>query len=838
MSSTGACEEEASRISVAVRCRPLSNSEKNNEVVDICRVMDQRLVILLDPGAASTDYLRHDKSKEKRFAFDQAFDPETSNQQIFQATTQPLIGSILQGFNCSVFAYGSTGAGKTFTMIGTQQSPGVMSHTVDSLFAQSGSDPCVSIVCCFIEVYNEVLRDLGSKDGREGMLDLREDPVTGPSLTGVTEFQAQSVEDVMKLLQEGNQRRTTEPTAMNVTSSRSHAVFQVRVERRDLRSEAVTLGKLSLIDLAGSERASQTHNSGMRLLEGANINRSLLALGNCINALASGSVFVPFRDSKLTRLLKDSLGGNCRTMMIANVSPSHLSYEDTLNTLKYANRAKNIRVSASQQLIQPDDHVRQYTHAIADLRQEAAILKAKLVKRAASQSLPEIEADGDESELKEASENWKLEIIKNLEARASLQFSLMEVEKALVQWKAELGQAKEVIACWQERGQVATPGRPRRSSEPRTLEEWRDLVSQIEENMAENGETRRSLSKRLQQNKEAGKELQEQLPRRVLNEDLRAFLELIQRVKVLEFERLELEHFWEIHRRQLVNRDDEIAMLREQLRLRNDHLLAQRARLPEEHQELLDDRAFLLGTAELPVQEHGPLRVMQAWAPSVKDPEEFERWDTRPLRQRERKNSTEEAQDIADLEMGAAVSDRGINWKALELPLASQIKGLAILQEDGGERSRILAQPQGQQAPSGIPQQAPYPPLRQVAIPPPVNHKPTPTRQLTSLAAHGVAPAPRPPRDRSDRSDRSPPPAPRDRSSHMTSDASLRTRHARSPPLVPRGPGAALLRAYGVRDREPQRQMDRPAQYRKSSPWRRVDPIRKAGKLMVQTPGR
>ena len=116
----------------------------------------------------------------------------------------------------------------------------------------------------------------------------------------------------MKLLQGGNQRRTTEPTAMNVTSSRSHAVFQVRVERRD--REAATLGKLSLIDLAGSERASQTHNSGMRLLEGANINRSLLALGNCINALASGSAFAPFRDSKLTRLLKDSLGGNCRTV--------------------------------------------------------------------------------------------------------------------------------------------------------------------------------------------------------------------------------------------------------------------------------------------------------------------------------------------------------------------------------------------------------------------------------------------------------------------------------------------------------------------------------------------
>ena len=832
MSSAGAGEDDWSRISVAVRCRPLSATERSNDVLDICRVMDQRLVILLDPGAASNDYLRQDKSKEKRFAFDQAFDAETGNQRLFEATTQPLIGSIVQGFNCSVFAYGSTGAGKTFTMIGTEQEPGVMSRTVDSLFAEFASDPSVSVVCCFVEVYNEVLRDLGSQDGKEGMLDLREDPVTGPSLTGVTELQAQSVEDVMKLLQEGNRRRTTEPTAMNITSSRSHAVFQVRVERRE--REASTLGKLSLIDLAGSERASQTHNSGMRLLEGANINRSLLALGNCINALASGSAFVPFRDSKLTRLLKDSLGGNCRTVMIANISPSHLSYEDTLNTLKYANRAKNIRVSASQQLIQPDDHVRQYTHAIADLRQEAALLKAKLVKRSESKSLPEIaeiEEAGDQNDLKEASENWKLEIIKNLEGRASLQRSLMEVEKALVQWKAELVQAKEVIAYWEDRGPATTPSRPRRSSEPRTLEEWKDLVAQIEENMAENAETRRSLSRRLQQNKDAGKELQEQLPRRVLNEDLRAFLELIQRVKVLEFERLELEHFWEIHRRQLVNSDDEIAMLREQLRLRNDHLLAQRARLPEEHQELLDDRAFLLGgTAEVPVQEHGPLRVMQAWAPGAKEPEEFERWDTRPLRQREsRKNSTE---DMSEVGIAISMGDKAINWKALELPLASQIKGLAILQEEGGEVSRLRAQPQ--------------PPAPQAAIPPPGPHKPM-ARQFASLAAHGVAPAPvHRPAPTPQPGHRSPPPGPPVRSSHMTSDASLRTRRteareARSPP-----PGVAsrgLLRAYGVqsipREHREQRQMDRPvAQYRKSSPWRRVDPIRKAGKLMVQTPGR
>ncbi|CAJ1336194.1 unnamed protein product [Effrenium voratum] len=677
-----------------------------------------------------------------------------------------------------------------------------MSRTVDGIFQHAASDGSLSVTCCFVEVYNEVLRDLGSRDGREGMLDLREDPVTGPSLTGVTEIQAKSVEQVMELLQEGNKRRTTEPTAMNVTSSRSHAVFQVRLERRDPRSEGVMIGKLSMIDLAGSERASQTNNSGLRFLEGANINRSLLALGNCINALASGSSFVPFRDSKLTRLLKDSLGGSCRTVMIANISPNHLSYEDTLNTLKYANRAKNIRVSALQQLVQPDDHVRQYEHAISDLRQEAALLKAKLVRRAATNPMPESEAEaGDEACLKEASENWKVEIIRNLESRSSLQRSLMEVEKALSQWKAELQEAKEVITCWKERRPVATPSRPRRSAEPRTLDEWQDLVSQIEENMAENAATRRSLAQRLQQNKEAGKELQEQLPRRVLNEDLRAFLELIQRVKVLEYERLELDHFWEIHRRQLVDRDDEIAMLREQLRLRNRHLRALHAQLPEEHHDQLGDRA-LLDTSD--TSEHGPLRVMQAWAPA-KEAEDFDNWDTRPLRQRERRSSDDKSKDSAELQ--DCISANVIDWRALEVPLASQIKGLAVLQEEGGEVARLLL---------------PQPPAPPIAIPPPTQKR---GRQFTGLAAHGVAPAPPVPMRRHERS---PPRA-------YASEVALRRDPGPGPGLnsarearEARSPLNPLLRAYGLRD---QRQMDRVGN-RRSSPWRRGG-MGKAGKIMV-----
>ncbi|CAE7255704.1 kif19 [Symbiodinium necroappetens] len=676
--------------------------------------MDRRLVILLDPGAsAANDYLRQDKSKEKRFAFDQAFGSDVDTKTLFKATAEPLIKSVLQGYNATVFAYGSTGAGKTFTMIGTTIEPGIMFRTVEEIFAgvAEPGEHSFTVTCTFVEVYNENLRDLGSGDCREGILDLREDPVTGTYVAGITEIRAASVQEVMDLLQMGNQRRTTEPTSMNVTSSRSHAVLQVRVERRGNPSGTLT-GKLSMIDLAGSERASHTNNSGMRLLEGANINRSLLALGNCINALASGSHFVPYRDSKLTRLLKDSLGGNCRTVMVANISPSHLSYEDTLNTLKYANRAKHIRVRAKQNLVRPDEHVSQFEQAIADLRNEVSILKSQLANR---REAPDA-VEGDENVLKEASENWKLEVIRNLESRTSLQRSLIDVERGLSQWRVELEQAKEIILHWEERSEGSAAST--RRSDAKSLEEWKEATAQIEESIKENIETRRSLNERLQQNKVAGKELQKQLSQRVLNEDLRAFLELIQRVQVLEVERLELEHFWEVDRQQLEQSDQEIAMLREQLRLRNAHIHEQRQQLSKEKQEKMPGHVFLLGsTLAESSPQRGPLRVMQAWALSKEEDGPEERVNSGSL------SVSEEATDDFPMQ------DK-INWRALEVPLASQIKGLAQLQQNAGTSRLLAAKAWKDKSLRSIPERA---------------------RRPLALARNGVAPpplvAPAPPRE-------------------------------------------------------------------------------------------
>jgi len=186
----------------------------------------------------------------------------------------------------------------------------------------------------------------------------------------------------------GSKNRTMEATGANVVSSRSHAVLQAVVEHKDKNQgihEEITTSKLSLIDLAGSERASATNNTGQRMIEGANINKSLLALGNCITLLSDRNEgkgknisHIPYRDSKLTRLLKDSLGGNCRTVMIANLSPAVTTFEDTHNTLKYANRAKNIKTSVSRNVLQVENHVGKYTQIISDLKQENSHLKQLL----------------------------------------------------------------------------------------------------------------------------------------------------------------------------------------------------------------------------------------------------------------------------------------------------------------------------------------------------------------------------------------------------------------------------------------------------------------------------
>ena len=330
--------------------------------------------------------LQNKRSLEKQYAFDFAFDKEVGQIEILN-WWQHLIDGIIDGYNATVFAYGATGAGKTYTMIGTKENPGLMFLTIKELFEKvqkTQGDNKYQIKVSFLEIYNEMIRDLLviSND----ILDLREDKKQGIQVAGLSLIDADSPEEVMDLLMFGNSNRTQEATNVNATSSRSHAVLEIQVEQKRVEgnvNEDINIGKLSMIDLAGSERAARTHNRGIRMVEGAMINRSLLSLGNCINALVENAEkgtnhHIPYRDSKLTRLLKDSLGGNSRTVMIANISPSNLCYEDTNNTLKYANRAKNIKTTAWRNVKHVEHHISEYTKIISELKDEISDLKLRL----------------------------------------------------------------------------------------------------------------------------------------------------------------------------------------------------------------------------------------------------------------------------------------------------------------------------------------------------------------------------------------------------------------------------------------------------------------------------
>ena len=371
------------KIMVAVRCRPLSQKEKEISPKETINIVDKKVIKLKDPnGFLNPNNIR---AKEQILEFDHAFDSKDSQETIFNSTTKPLIEGIVNGFNATVFAYGATGAGKTYTMLGDEENPGIMSLTFGELFKKikTYSNRDYLIKLWYLEIYNENIKDLLINNSPN--LELREDPNRGLIVNGITEIITNSSEHILSILKKGNKNRTTEATNANQTSSRSHAILQIMVSYKEKNTinNKIKYGKLSLIDLAGSERASVTKNKGMRLIEGANINKSLLTLGNCINALCESNIkgtkpHVPYRDSKLTRLLKDSLGGNSRTVMIANISPFIYSFDDTYNTLNYADRAKHIKTRVKANVINNKSVVNNYLNVIKHLQDKVSMLQSQL----------------------------------------------------------------------------------------------------------------------------------------------------------------------------------------------------------------------------------------------------------------------------------------------------------------------------------------------------------------------------------------------------------------------------------------------------------------------------
>ncbi|GAX80379.1 hypothetical protein CEUSTIGMA_g7818.t1 [Chlamydomonas eustigma] len=385
-------------IKVVARCRPLSTTEINEQ--------RKSIVSIVPPTSVKVN-------EDKAFVLDQVFGPDSTQENVFDTVAKPIVDAVLNGYNGTIFAYGQTGSGKTFTMDGSVDLPGIMPRTFEYIASQVATQ---SVGCqyvlylSFLEIYNEEIIDLLVKgQNKVSKLEIKESKERGIYVNGLGQHVVTGMQDMMKKLQLGKKNRKVGETKMNSESSRSHSILTLTivcvegavenaaaaaaaiVDRQRVGGPGaggavkkaaggrVSVGKLNLVDLAGSERTKKTGAEGDRLKEGIAINKSLSALGNVMSILSEGktSTVVPYRDSKLTRLLQDSLGGNSKTVMLANIGPADWNSEEILGTLKFAQRARNIKNDPKVNDDPGDAMIQQYKQEAGKLHAE---YKAKIAK--------------------------------------------------------------------------------------------------------------------------------------------------------------------------------------------------------------------------------------------------------------------------------------------------------------------------------------------------------------------------------------------------------------------------------------------------------------------------
>ena len=397
-------------VKVAIRVRPMNKHEIEE---------NSRLCVTVDT-ANNTVSVISDKNQSKTFPFDYVYPMETTQREVYDQVAFPIVDSIFQGYNGTIFAYGQTGCGKTFTMMGIITDPqlrGVIPNAFDHIFGfikTEGESRKFFLRCSFVEIYNEEVRDLlGNKDKK---LDIREDPKKGTFLKDLTYVTIKNPADIDKSLDTGNKNRHVGATSMNDQSSRSHSLFTVYLEieeKGENNNSRIKSGKLNLVDLAGSERVGKTNATGQTFDEGKKINLSLTALGSVIDALSQNRKYIPYKDSKLTRLLADSLGGNTKTVMFANISPASYNYDETLGTLRYASRAKLIKNAPVVNEDPKDALLRKY-------EEEIKALKEKLANGGnindVLEEVSEESDDGDDAEVEEENK----QIVKNFKKKKSV----------------------------------------------------------------------------------------------------------------------------------------------------------------------------------------------------------------------------------------------------------------------------------------------------------------------------------------------------------------------------------------------------------------------------------
>ncbi|XP_040100287.1 kinesin-like protein KIF19 isoform X2 [Oryx dammah] len=510
------------QLMVALRVRPISVAELEEGATLIAHKVDEQMVVLMDPMEDPDDILRAHRSREKSYLFDVAFDFTATQEMVYQATTKSLIEGVISGYNATVFAYGPTGCGKTYTMLGTDHEPGIYVRTLNDLFR-----------------------------------------------------------------------------AIEETSD-------------DMEYE-VSMSYL------------ETQNRGQRMKEGAHINRSLLALGNCINALSGKGTnkYINYRDSKLTRLLKDSLGGNSRTVMIAHISPASSAFEESRNTLTYAGRAKSIKTRVKQNLLSVSYHIAQYTNIIADLRGEIQKLKRKIEERGGRSPdraqlgrgdirhiQAEVQLHSGQGE-QAAKEHLREQLINTFQEQMDMRRRLLELENRRMELEMDTSCHLLTIASWKHKSRRALKWWEERRKESFTKDDTRkdldtgDNQPDIEEPtevvsaresigtlMTEQKKLRKqklALEQRCRELRARGRRLEETLPRRVSSEQQREALGLLCRVHELELENVEMQS-------QALRRDGALRHRREALRR-----LEQRRSLCE---EIIRAQRQLIQDCNLAVPQH------------------------------------------------------------------------------------------------------------------------------------------------------------------------------------------------------------------------------------------
>lgn len=389
-SSSKKKDEKGKNIQVVVRCRPFNLAERKANAHSVVECDNVRKEVSVRTGGLA------DKSSRKTYTFDMVFGASTKQIDVYRSVVCPILDEVIMGYNCTIFAYGQTGTGKTFTMEG-ERSPnevytweedplaGIIPRTLHQIFEKltdNGTE--FSVKVSLLEIYNEELFDLlnPSSDVSE-RLQMFDDPRNkrGVIIKGLEEITVHNKDEVYQILEKGAAKRTTAATLMNAYSSRSHSVFSVTIHMKETTidgEELVKIGKLNLVDLAGSENIGRSGAVDKRAREAGNINQSLLTLGRVITALVERTPHVPYRESKLTRILQDSLGGRTRTSIIATISPASLNLEETLSTLEYAHRAKNIlnKPEVNQKLTKKA-LIKEYTEEIERLKRDLAAAREK-----------------------------------------------------------------------------------------------------------------------------------------------------------------------------------------------------------------------------------------------------------------------------------------------------------------------------------------------------------------------------------------------------------------------------------------------------------------------------